>query len=474
MINKKRNDENIHFLIISAQFNTTLNTFLVRLLLPAFLLLNNICFSQKKNGLGFWNKLNDTLVDETSIDDYFSNNTMRYEDYVYNPAIKTVQLHDESFELSQPIINLGSDEKLKLSFDDLDADLKNYSFTFIHCNFNWEPSGLNTADYIDGFQDCAINEYRYSFNTLQKFTHYNAVFPNNSMRITKSGNYILKVFLDGDLEKIIITRRFMVYQNKITIESKISPASIMADRNFKQEIDFTINHAGYPIMNPYADLNIIISQNNRWDNIKTNLKPLFVKDAELVYDFDEDNVFTAGNEFRYFDIKSLRYQSERISNIKTDSLGTHISLLTDEKRSFKRYLTYSDINGKFLIKVQEGVNSEVEADYCFVNFFLPYDDLLIDGNLYVNGAFNSWKCNQLNLMHYNYKRLGYECTLFLKQGYYNYEYAFLKDGATSADNTLIEGMHFETENDYTIYVYHRQQGTFYDQLMGLKRINSIR
>lgn len=439
-------------------------------LLIAFFAYDTTCFAQKKKRSGIFAASPTDSVTE----DYYGDNAIRYEDYVYKKYIKTVQLHDESFELSQPILNLESQERLKLSFDDLDADLKNYSYTLIHCNSNWEPSDLQPAEYIDGFADNAITDYRYSFNTLQKFTHYNAVFPNNSTRITKSGNYILKVYLDGDPSAIAITRRFLVYQNKIMIESRVLQASIIEDRNYKHELDFIINHSGYQINNPFGDLKIVITQNNRWDNAKTNFKPVFVKDMELVYDYDQENVFTAGNEFRYFDIKSIRYHSERVYDVKTDSAGNHVYLYTDEKRTFKRYYTYSDINGKFLVKVQEGTNSEVEADYCYVTFFLPYDAALTDGNLYVFGAFNAWKCNQENLMRYNQKRFGYECTLYLKQGYYNYEYAFLKDGETAADNTLIEGMHYETENDYTIYVYHRKQGTFYDQLIGVKRLNSMK
>jgi hypothetical protein len=160
--------------------------------------------------------------------------------------------------------------------------------------------------------------------------------------------------------------------------------------------------------------------------------------------------------------------------VKTDSAGNHVDLYADEKRSYKRYSTYTEMNGNFYIKVQEGNNSEVEADYCFVKFFLPFTDPQIDGNFYVFGGFNDWRCNKENLMHYNEKRLGYECTLYLKQGFYNYEYAFLKDGTTVADETLIEGSHYETENDYMIYVYHRAQGTFYDKLIGVKRLNSMR
>jgi len=442
------------------------------LLLFLFLSTTYLYPQKKKNSL--WQSLNTPAEKDTSANDYYSDRTLRYSDYVYKSNIKTVQLRDGSFALSQAILNLDSKEQLTLSFDDLNAGYKAYSYTFIHCNANWQPSDLMTQEYIDGFADNNINDYSYSFNTLQKYTHYNATFPNGSTRFTKSGNYILKVYQDGNPDNIVITRRFVIYQNKISIQGRVSAASIIADRNYKQEIDFTITHQGYMINNPYNDLKIYITQNNRWDNAKTNLKPLFVKNNELVYDYDEINVFPGGNEYRFFDMKSIRYQSEKIYSVKIDSTGNNVTLFNDEKRTFKRYYSQPDMNGNFLIKVQEGKNSEVEADYCYVNFFLPWDQIFTDGNVYVFGAFNAWQCTNENLMHYNPKRYGYECKLYLKQGYYNYEYVYLKDGSTEADNTEIEGSHYETENDYTIYVYHRQQGTFYDQLIGVKRMNSMK
>ncbi len=399
---------------------------------------------------------------------------MRYQDYIYKSNIKTVQLHDANFEFSQPLLALGSEQTLKLSFDDLDADLKNFTFTFIHCNANWEPDDLVPAEFMDGFPENPITEYQHSLNTLQHYTHYNLVFPNSNFHFTKSGNYILKLIQDGNANNLVLTKRFMIYESKVSIDSKVKPASIIEDRNFKQELDFTISHAGYAIANPYDDLKIVIIQNNHWDNAKTNLKPLFVKDIELVYDYDDVNVFTGGNEFRYFDLKSIRYHSERVTDITTDAAGVHVELLQDEKRSFKRYSTYADINGNYLVKVQESGNSELCAEYCYVKFFLPYDASITDGNLYVFGAFNNWACTTENLMHYNIKRQGYECTLYLKQGYYNYEYVFLKDKTTACDETLIEGMHYETENEYTIYVYHQPQGIFYDQLIGIKQLNSMK
>ena len=266
----------------------------------------------------------------------------------------------------------------------------------------------------------------------------------------------------------------MVFENKVSVAAKVKPASIIEYRTFKQEIDFSVFHQEYPITDPYQDLKIVITQNNRWDNAKTNLKPLFVKDDELVYDYDDVNVFDGGSEFRAFDIKSIRYHSERIKNIYKDTLGNHVELQPDEKRSFKRYSSAVDMNGNYIIKIQEGNHSDIEADYCYVSFFIPYDDAFSAGNLYVAGAFNDWRFMPENQMKYNPKRFGYECTLYLKQGFYNYEYIFIPKGETEADQTFIEGMHQETENDYTIYVYHHQTGTFYDQLIGVKRLNSVK
>lgn len=430
--------------------------------------------AQKEKKQSLWKSLNTPAHADTTGDDYYGDQAIRYEDRIYRKNIRTAELRSDGFEMSHPIIQLGSNQHLLLSFDDLDADLKSYSYTLIQCNADWEPSDLMSSEYIEGFTDNTINDHGYSFNALQKYTHYSATFPNNSTRITKSGNYIVKVYLDSDTERPIITKRFLVFDNKVSIDSRVTQASIIEDRNYKQELDFTIQKNGYVINNPYNDLKVFIMQNNRWDNIKSNLRPVYMNNDQLVYDYDQENVFPGGNEFRSFDIKSLRYHSEHVYDINVDSVGTTVTLYADERRSSKRFYSHPDINGDYLVKIQEGTRSEVEADYCYVKFFLPCDEIFTDGNLYVFGAFNSWACNPDNLMRYNPKRMGYECTLYLKQGYYNYDYAFLKDGVKVADETFIEGSHYETENDYTILVYHRQQGTFYDQLIGVRHLNSMK
>lgn len=395
-----------------------------------------------------------------------------YSNHVYKKNIQTVQLTAPDFELSQALLYLNSGQ-LQLSFDDLNAELQSYSYTFIHCNANWEPSDMMSSEFIDGFADNAMTDYRYSNNTLQKYIHYQALFPNNSTRFTKSGNYILKLYQDNDPDDVVLTRRFMICESRVAITGEVTAASIISDRNYKQEIDFTIDHSGYPINNPYGDLNVVLLQNNHFGSIKSGLKPVYVKDQQLVYDYDDDNVFPGGNEFRNFDIKSLTYKTQYVASVKRHEDGYHVLLFADEKRAFKQYSFQQDINGNFVVKTEERTNSETDAEYCFVHFYLAYNEFISDGQLYVYGAFNGWSCTPENRLQYNAERMGYECILYLKQGYYNYEYILMND-QQQIDESFVEGSHAVTENDYTILVYHRFPGTFYDQLIGVKRLNSTR
>lgn len=411
--------------------------------------------------------------DSVGKEDYYENEYFRYDNYVYKSNIKTVLLHKDGWDLSPALIELNTDEQLLLSFDDLDADHKNYQFTFIHCNADWKPSDLLQSEYLTGFYDDNINTYLYSVNTLQSYTHYSVVFPTENMQPIKSGNYLLKVFLENNKDEVILTRKFSIAEKLISIDATVKPATSVNDRFSKQEVDFTIVYGKYKIDNPYENLKIILTQNNRSDNQICNLKPKFIRGNELIYDYEEGNTFAGGSEFRYFDTKSLKTNSDRIAKMEYDTLKNVITLIPDQKRTYKVYNSDRDINGKFLIKNQHGLNSATDADYAWVSFYLYYDEPIAEGNLYVFGALTDWQFQKNAMMKYDKKYKAYFTSLYLKQGYYNYEYIFLKDGNKSGDETFVEGSHFETENDYIIYAYYREIGSNYDRLIGINNFNSF-
>lgn len=436
-------------------------------LLFCFILLSAAAYAQKKKK----NKDSDTAVQEDYYKDYF-----RYEDHTYKKNIRTVQLKRADWEFSAPLIKLNTEEKLQLSFDDLDADVKDYSYTFIHCDANWEPSQILNSEFISGFFDEPLNDHSYSFNTIQNYTHWTLTFPTEQVKLTKSGNYVLKVYTHNNPDSFALSRRFMIYEDDVEVKAVIKKATDVAYSNYKQEIDFTVNSTGYNLTNPFSDLKIVILQNGRWDNAITTLKPMFVKDKELDYNYDDVNAFSGGSEYRRFDTKTYRFQGERIKDVYFDSTSQHykFELTSDEKRAWKKYNSDFDMNGNYIIKCQEANNSNLEADYVWVNFFLEASAPEVNGNFYVFGALSDWQCKSEFKMKYNYERFGYECTVLLKQGYYNYEFVFLKDGETVADNTVMEGMHYETENDYSILIYHREIGENYDKLICYKKLNSLK
>jgi len=411
------------------------------------------------------------LTAQSDTTDYYSDNTLRFEDKTYQKNIRTVQLLPAGLTMGDPLIKLGGPEQLMLSFDDLDGGYKAYFYTFVHCSANWEASNIMTSEYMDGFIDNPVTEYQYSRATGQKYTHYSFAFPHDNLKIRRSGNYLLKVYLDSDQEKLVLTRRFMVYEERVSITARAHQATIIEDRNFKQEVDFTINTSGYPVLNPFGELTTVITQNNRWDNAVSNLKPQFVKDQELVYDYDDVNVFKGGSEFRWLDTRSLRYQNERIARFAYENKENHVYLINDEKRTFKRYVSQVDLNGRFLIHVED-YDAAFEADYAWVHFFLPFDPPTNEGNLYIFGALSDWQCKPEFKLKYNYERKGYEAAVYLKQGYYNYAYVLLRDNEKAADDFFIEGMHWETLNEYAVYVYRRAPGSLFDELIGVKKIVS--
>jgi hypothetical protein len=405
-------------------------------------------------------------------DDYAVKNYIRYDDYTYDDSIKTVLLYNIQNEMSYPIFSLNGNEKIKLSFDDLRRENTIYNYSIIHCNANWTPSDLEKNEYINGFSEDELFDFDYSNNTDLYYTHYNLTLPNENMKPMISGNYILMVYKVNDETNPILTKRFMVYESQVSIDMDIKRATDINESYFRQEVDFKINHEGYDIKDPFERLKIVLMQNYRWDNAITGLQPKFIKDTELNYDFNNsENVFDGSNEFRGFDLKSIRYQTIRIKNIQFEAHDklTHAYLLDDEKRSFKQYYSLPDLNGNFLVKRNEGENSEIEADYIKVHFKLPYSPPVTDGNLYLFGKFSDWKFKKELKLDYDTINQHYNKEILLKQGYYDYQYCFVKDGSkNTGDLSIVEGSHYETKNDYTILVYHREFNEIYDKLVGYK------
>lgn len=403
---------------------------------------------------------------------WFDDGEKSTEDKVYASNIKTVFIHKTGLELNEPVILLKSTESVTLRFDDLEGYVKDYSFSIVHCDKNWVESGLTETEYLEGFFINPVKDYRISFNTLQKFINYHVTLPNEDLNIIRSGNYVINVFPTGYPDDIILTRRFMVYENKCEIKPTVKRPSDLNERYYKQEIDFSLTPSGLGTNNTY---DVFIRQNNRWDNMKTGFQPVFYRDNELVYDLDQPDIFNGGNEFRYFDIRSITYTTEKVVKVQKGDSLYESTLFPDASRGIKKYNTYQDLNGKFLIENQMSPADDhhAEADYLWVNFTFNSDNAITDGTLYIYGALSNWDFLPEFRLMYDDSLKCYQKKVLLKQGYYNYEYVLLKDNVKAADETSLEGDHFETENAYSIFVYFRDITNNYDRLIGYRPFSSI-
>jgi hypothetical protein len=402
------------------------------------------------------------------------NSEEEYSSHSTDDRIKTVQIYKEGWNLSYPILKLNSNEKLVFSFDLLSNQAESYDYTFIHCDKDWKRSDVFTGDYIDGLPENPVEDYKSSFNTTVSYFHYNLVFPNDRVKLKLSGNYILEVYPSGNSENPVIMQRFMISEDAAGINVDFHRPQMTSDNNGNQQIDFSIDCSSLNLTDPSRNIYSFILQNGRWDNAKKNLKPDVYGDKKLNYNsLSDKNIFKGGNEFRYFDIKSIRYQSEFIKSIVFTNPNYNILLHPSENREFKPYFYSQDLNGKYYVASQEGQNGETDADYVYVYFSLPSKEKISSGNIYVSGNFNNWQFNKDNKMAYNSNNQQYECSILLKQGWYNYEYLFFNNGSNISDEMKFEGSHYETENDYTFLVYYHNPRERYDRLIAHFTANTL-
>lgn len=375
--------------------------------------------------------------------------------------IKTIQLRPVNSQQYSPIVPLGS--VLELSFDDLDADNKEYQYKIEHKTHDWKPSNLVPNQYLNGFDQNYITNVTNSFNTLQEYTHYSVKIPNENLTITKSGNYLISV-LNEDNE-VVFSRKCVFYENITTVGVGVFRSRNAKTLNEQQTIQFLIDYKGVRINNPSQEIKVTLFQNHNWNTAITNLQPQFFRQNQLVYNYVNKTNFWGGNEYLNFDSKNIQITSLHIAKTKREDVF-HNYLYTDESRANRPYSYNPDINGQFIVRTLNGNDSNSEADYATMHFTLDAYEPYPNKEVYVYGAFNNFKLSEENKMIYNSEKGVYQLELPLKQGFYNYLYATV-DADGNVDLNEVDGSFSETENEYTVIVYYRSFGSFYDRVIGV-------
>ncbi len=368
-----------------------------------------------------------------------------------------------------PVFRLG--EQFQLSFDDLFGTEEDYYYTIAQYNYNWTPTILSKNQYLNGTDNQRIQDYENSFNTLQIYSHYRLNFPNNYCQITKSGNYLVTIFNNN--REIVFTKKFIVYEDIVDVSMQVKRARNVADNKYKHNLDFSIKSNQILFQNPVQNVKVILLQNGKWDNAIVNIKPQYTIGNDLIFKYDKETQFFAGNEYLYFDNKEIRAATNTIARVDSNSGLYSPHLYTDTARKYKSYTFYPDINGNYKVRNLTAQNNEVEADYSWVYFTLFSIDSPANTNIYVTGMFNNNTLSPENKMDYNAAKGIFEKAILIKQGFTNYNYTILDSQNNISEKNAIDGNFYETENQYTSIVYYRQNGELYDRVIGKGDANSV-
>ena len=390
---------------------------------------------------------------------------------IFNPQFKTLQVNVGGNDYAPPVITLGSDDRVIISFDELTEEHSYLRYSLVHCNANWQPSGLVDSEFVDGFNLGYVNDYEYSQLTKVHYVHYSIALPNDEVRFTTSGNYLLRVFAEDNPDEPLLQARFMVSEAKAMVIASVTSRTDVDYNGAHQQISFEVDASKLNVQDMYNDLKIMVSQNLRVDNEVVVGKPLRVSLNKAYYEHLTPLIFKAGNEYRRMETVSVTYPGMRVAEIAYREHYYHIMLETDKLRSVGQYLYDQTQFGRFTIREYNSSQSDIEADYVKTYFSLDLPEQF-DCGIFLDGDFTHRRFDDDSRMDFNRETALYEKTMLLKQGAYNYQYLIVPNGKSAGMTAPIEGDFYETVNEYLIKVYYHRPGERYDRLVGVGLIFS--
>ena len=382
---------------------------------------------------------------------------------VFNEQVRTLRV-------SREVLLLNEMKPLHISFDEMSHDVHMYTYTVTMRN-----SSLLSGEYLQGFTTRDITDYEHSINTSREYTHYWLEFPNEDMMLTKSGDYCLTIYEDGDIANKVAEVDFSVVEPMVKIEATVRANTDIEFNGRFQQLDLEINTAALDIRDP-QEIRVVVTQNNRLDNAVTLTRPTYIARNKLSYSQTRDLIFEGGNEYHHFDAFSRFYAGTGIDRVVFDKDDYHVLLYPDEK-SRGEYIHHFDADGIYKVNAEHTSDSDTEAEYMWVHWTLPAANPWFDGALYVGGELFGNELSLRNRMQYDADHQCYWLTALVKQGGYDYQYWFVPKESNvesqkskaqkTATTQRVDGSYWQTENEYAVYVYWRPFGARYDRLVGV-------
>lgn len=386
---------------------------------------------------------------------------------IFSQRIASLQVVAGDNWMDLPVTVLGQQTPVTISFDDLTHDYHRYSYKLEHCEADWTVSeDIFESDYCEGFATGnTIEDFGQSLNTNQLYTHYQFNIPNNKCRIKLGGNYKVTVYDEYNEDAVAFTACFMVVEPRMKVNMELT-TNTDADLNGRhQQLSMQVDYGSIRVTDASTQVKTVVMQNGRWDNAVVNAKPQYVNNNGLMWDHNRDLIFDGGNEYRKFEMLDVTHTTMGLESMTWDGSMYHAVVWTDEPRP--SYVYDEDADGGFYIRNSDNWDNNILSEYAMVHFRLASPRL--SGEVYLNGMWTYDRFVPKYKMEWNETQQIYEASVWLKQGYYNYQY-LLKQ----ADGRLVpvpsEGNFYQTQNTYQMLVYFRGNGERTDRLVGYGKI----
>lgn len=386
---------------------------------------------------------------------------------IFDRRFRTLKTEVEDNFMSPPVIRLGTNDRILVKFDEIGEDNSYLEYRLIHCDADWQPSRLIESEYLEGFNSVRIEDYAYSTATFVHYVNYLIAFPNEDLQIKHSGNYLLQVYDPERPEETLLQTRFQVTENRARIEGNVTSRTDMGHNTYWQQLAFEIDCQGIGEFNPYQDIIVYVTQNNREATKRRIMTPLRVSGDKIIYEHLNDLVFGASNEYRRFESVSNSFPGMRVDSLRYMGSNYHVWLKVDEPRQSASYSYDQTQHGRFLVREYNSTDSDIGADYITVHFLLECPELP-SYDIYLDGEFTHDRMDKENQLTYDHRVGGYVAEVPLKQGAYNYQYVTRSRQTGEISTSTIEGDKYETLNEYGIAVYFRPPGARADRLISYR------
>nr|WP_317044671.1 type IX secretion system plug protein domain-containing protein [Flavobacterium cyanobacteriorum] len=277
----------------------------------------------------------------------------------------------------------------------------------------------------------------------------------------------------NDDREVVFSRRFIIYEDIVSVPLQIRRARAMEDIPHKHNLDFSIKTNAISFQMPMQNVKVALFQNGRFDNAIYNVKPQFTIGNDLIYRYDKETQFWAGNEYLNFDNKDIRNAVNNVLRITAGEIYNTI-LYPNEARGSQPYTFFPDVNGNFLVRnINLNVtNPNLEADYSWVFFSLSAPAYFGKEDIYIGGMFNNYAKTPEFKMDFNKETGRYEKAIMVKQGFTSFQYILADKNGKINGADAVDGNYFQTENDYNVLVYYRENNDRYDRVIGIGTANS--